>query len=61
MASIQRRLGPNTAGYLGTLQAFSGVLKYLLKEYVGPRQANLILLGPISFFIFALLFFLFDL
>ncbi len=49
MASMQRRLGPNIVGYWGTLQAFADALKLLLKEYVGPTQANLILffLGPI--------------
>jgi NADH-ubiquinone oxidoreductase chain 1 len=57
MASMQRRLGPNTVGYLGSLQAFADALKLLLKEYVAPTQANLILflLGPIITLIFALL------
>lgn len=57
MASMQRRLGPNIIGYLGTLQAFADALKLLLKEYVGPTQANLMLffLGPIITLIFSLL------
>jgi NADH-ubiquinone oxidoreductase chain 1 len=43
--------------YYGLLQAFADALKLILKEYVSPTQANIVLffLGPILTLIFSLL------
>jgi NADH-ubiquinone oxidoreductase chain 1 len=56
MASLQRRVGPNIVGIYGLLQAFADALKLLIKEYITPTQANILLffLGPIVTLIFSL-------
>ena len=43
--------------WYGLLQAFADALKLLLKEYVAPTQANIVLffLGPVITLVFALL------
>jgi len=57
MGSMQRRLGPNKVGYLGTLQPFADALKLIVKETIVPAHANSVLffLGPVITLVFALL------
>ena len=57
LAAHQRRVGPNTTGYLGLLQPFSDALKLIVKETVIPSQSNkiLFLLAPVFTLIFSLL------
>ena len=46
LASIQRRVGPNTVGFYGILQPFADALKLIIKETVVPSQAS-----PVFFYI----------
>lgn len=55
--SKQRRIGPNTVGYLGLLQPLTDGIKLILKEGIVPSHANkkLFILSPFFFFAISLL------
>lgn len=57
MASIQRRLGPNSVGFYGLIQPFADAFKLVLKEQVIPSQSmvSLFFIAPIITLIFSLL------
>jgi len=57
LAAVQRRRGPNTVGFLGSLQAFADAIKLLAKESVIPNTSNLLIfiLAPISTLVFSFL------
>jgi len=57
MGSIQRRVGPNSVGFLGLLQPFADAFKLILKESVVPLESNhwLFVLAPFLSFYLALL------
>jgi len=40
MGAMQRRIGPNTVGYLGLLQPFADGIKLILKETVLPLESS---------------------
>jgi NADH-quinone oxidoreductase subunit H len=56
LASIQRRVGPDSVGFLGLLQPIADAAKLIVKETVLPRTANtlLFILSPISTFFLSL-------
>jgi NADH:ubiquinone oxidoreductase subunit H len=61
MGGMQRRIGCNVVGYLGTLQPISDAFKLISNECIIPKQVNLFLfiLAPIYSFSICLLNFAF--
>lgn len=57
LARMQRRVGPETVGPEGVLQAFADALKVSLKEQIIPSHSNKIIfyIAPVSTLIFSLL------
>lgn len=57
LARMQRRVGPETTGPEGVLQAFADALKVSLKEQIIPSHSNKIIfyIAPVSTLIFSLL------
>nr|QRH18086.1 NADH dehydrogenase subunit 1 [Sporobolomyces sp.] len=57
LASMQRRVGPNTEGYLGVLQPIADALKLVVKETVVAQHAtrSLFFLAPVISLVFSLL------
>lgn len=57
MGSMQRRIGPNTVGYMGLLQPLTDGIKLIIKEGIIPSHANktLFILSPFFFFSISLL------
>lgn len=57
MASVQRRKGPNVAGFFGIFQSLADAFKLIVKEIIIPQKSNTILFifAPIITFFFSLL------
>lgn len=57
LARMQRRVGPETTGPEGVLQAFADALKLELKEQIVPSHSNKIIfyIAPIATLVFSLL------
>jgi NADH-quinone oxidoreductase subunit H len=57
LAIMQKRIGPNTVGFIGLLQPIADALKLLFKELLIPFKSDLFLysLAPLITFIIALL------